>query len=890
MTSTPSLKETLQLNNQQLQQQFEDGVAIQDILKQRSQTIDGLLQSMWSQQNNDNPDDKLVAALVAVGGYGREEMHPASDVDLLVLLADEPSTEDEAKLSDFVTQLWDLGLEIGHSVRTLDECVTEATEDLTVITNLIESRFLCGDEGVFNQLKDLIAVDKMWSSEEFFKAKIKEQEDRYLRYGDTAYRVEPNLKDGPGGLRDLQTIGWIALREYGIGSLKTLSDAKDNDLLNPKEYETLIEARDFLWKVRFALHQITGRKEDRLLFDHQRDLAHSFGYTNDEHNESIEAFMQRYYKTITQLERLNEILLGLLRQRILLANQAAPVSINNSYCNQDGYLDLVQKDIFSEQPHTILEVFNILQTVPNLKGLTPTTIRELRRNLHLVDQDFRDNPHNKQMFINIVSANHRVNFVLRRMNRYGVLAAYIPAFGNIVGRMQYDLFHAYTVDDHTLNVVRNIRVLSIEKGAKELPFCHELFKHIEKPMLLVLAGIFHDIAKGRGGSHSELGAVDALEFCRSHGLSEEDSQLVSWLVENHLLISSIAQRKDINDPEVIKEFVDVVGTLERLEYLHILTISDIKGTNPTLLTSWKHSLLIELFKNTRKYLQNDVVKTASNEDIIEREIQSKKQAVLAKVEENGMDRANCERFWQRFDDDYFVQFSEERLFWHIQEIAENRNIINVTVSPLQTSKEQLTGNPEEEIIKIADSNITKSSVLLIYTRDREGLFGKITSAIEQHRLNTVGASITSTNDGYDLFTFYLLDNDGKPLQSYDDKEKLLNTIKKNLSQQQPSYNFDHHRMPRQLKHFETKTSVEFSINENHQQTEIVIITADGAGILTRISEVFTQYGINIHNARISTLGEIAEDIFLVTTNSGKPVTSSEKQAELEAALIRKLDS
>ncbi len=889
MTSMPHLKETLQQNKQQLQQQFDEGVAIQAILKHRSQTIDGLLQSMWSQQYQSHSDGIFSATLVAVGGYGREEMHPASDVDLLILLAEEPSAAMEEKLSDFVTRLWDLGLEIGHSVRTLDECVIEAMDDLTVITNLIESRFLCGDLAVFNQLKERIAVDKIWSSQAFFKAKIKEQEKRYLRYGDTAYRVEPNLKDGPGGLRDLQMIGWIALREYGIGSLKILSDAKDNDLLNPEEYESLIEARDFLWKVRFALHQLTGRKEDRLLFDHQRELAHIFGYTNDEHNQSIEAFMQRYYKTITQLERLNEIILGLLRQHILLANQTAPILINSDYSNQDGYLELVQKNIFSEHPHKMLEVFHILQTVPELKGLTPTTIRELRRNLHLLDQDFRNKSDNKQMFIKIISAKRRVNFVLRRMNRYGFLAAYIPAFGNIVGRMQYDLFHAYTVDDHTLNVVRNIRVLSIDKGAKELPFCHELFQHIEKPMLLCLAGIFHDIAKGRGGSHSELGAVDALEFCRSHKLSEEDSQLVSWLVKNHLLISSTAQRKDINDPDVIKEFVEIVGTLERLEYLHILTISDIKGTNPTLLTNWKHSLLIELFKNARRYLQSDEVNTKTNKEIVERDIHTKKQAVLAMVAAKGIDKTACEAFWQRFENDYFMQFSVGRLFWHIQEIVVHKNTSNTAIHVLQASEEVVATKVESEIIKIADSHHTQSSVLLIYTKDRQGLFIKITSAIEQQRLNTVGASITSTTDGYDLFTFYLLAHDGQPLQSYDDKQTLLDTIKKNLSQQQPSYNFDHHRMPRQLKHFDTKTSVEFSLNKNHQQTEILIRTADGAGLLTRIGEVFTQYGINIHNARIATLGEIAEDIFLITTNSGKPVTSRKKQAELEAALIQKLD-
>ena len=560
MNSVQTLKDVLNANNEQLQQQFNQDADIYQLLKVRSQTIDKMLQDMWRQSQMDLSSS---VSLVAVGGYGREEMHPASDVDLLILLADEPDSEAEEKLSAFVTYLWDLGLEIGHSVRTLDECVNEANDDLTVITNLIESRYLCGDKNLFEQLHSRISPDKIWNSAEFFKAKIEEQKKRYKRYGDTAYRVEPNLKDGPGGLRDLQTIGWIGLREYGIGSLKTLSESKDNDLLNPEEYQALIEARDFLWKVRFVLHQLTGRKEDRLLFDHQRHLAHSFGFTNDANNESIESFMQRYYRTITQLERLNEILLGLLREHILQTNITSPVLINNFYSNQDNYLDLADQDLFKTHPHTILEVFHILQLVPELKGLTPKTIRELRRNIHLINGKFRDNSHNKQMFISIISEPHRVNFVLRRMNRYGVLAAYIPAFANIVGRMQYDLFHAYTVDDHTLNVVRNIRVLSTEKGEKELPLCSEIFKTIKKPMLLVLAGIFHDIAKGRGGSHSELGAIDAQEFCQAHELSEADATTVSWLVKQHLLVSSTAQRKDINDLDVIKEFSDVVKSQER---------------------------------------------------------------------------------------------------------------------------------------------------------------------------------------------------------------------------------------------------------------------------------------------------------------------------------------
>ena len=872
MNSVQTLKNVLSSNNEQLQQQFTQDVDIYQLLKARSQTIDELLHDMWQQHQLDNSTQ---ASLVAVGGYGRQEMHPASDVDLLILLANDPDTEAEQNLSDFVTRLWDLGLEIGHSVRTLEECVTEAANDLTVITNLIESRYLCGDKALFEQLQTRIEPGKIWSSAEFFKAKIDEQQKRYLRYGDTAYRVEPNLKDGPGGLRDLQMIGWIALREYGIGSLKTLSEAQDNDLLNPEEYQALISSRDFLWKVRFVLHQLTGRKEDRLLFDYQRHLAHSFGYTNDENNQSIEAFMQLYYRTITKLERLNEILLGLLREHILQTTTIPPVLINKFYLTQGNYLDLAQKDIFKTHPHTILEVFNILQQIPKLKGLTPKTIRELRRNLHLIDDDFRSNPHNKQLFISIISESKRVNFVLRRMNRYGVLAAYIPAFANIVGRMQYDLFHAYTVDDHTLKVVRNIRVLNTKKGAKELPFCSEIFKTIEKPMLLCLAGVFHDIAKGRGGSHSELGAIDALEFCLAHDLSKEDAELVSWLVEQHLLVSSTAQRKDINDPDVINEFAEIVKTTERLDYLYLLTICDIKGTNPTLLNSWKHSLLKELYQSTRKFLQSDTSKVESKETIIEREIQQKKQTVLALLDEKGIDRKRCEAFWSRFNDDYFLQYSKERLMWHLEVIG----------------KVGLKNDSGSEcIVRIGESQDKGSTVLLIYTRDQSELFVKITSAIEQQRLDTVAASINSSNDGFDIFTFYLLNSEGYALQNNKDKQRLIDTIESNLQQHQLSYDFQHHRMPRQLKHFNTETRVKFDLDKMHHQTVITISTADSPGLLTRIGEVFHQQNLNIHNARITTLGEIAEDIFHVTSHSGKVITDLEKQDDIESALKQKLQS
>jgi len=877
MNAKLNLKDTLQNNNDDLHQQFVDGVDIVEILKSRSQLIDGLLQQMWQKHQL---DDLEHLALIAVGGYGREEMHPASDVDLLVLLAHEPDTEAEEKLSDFVTELWDLGLEIGHSVRTLNECISEATADLTVVTNLIEARYICGEMLLFKRLEHEVSTDKIWNSPDFFLAKLKEQDNRYTRFGDTAYRVEPNLKDGPGGLRDLQMIGWIVLREYGIGSLRTLSKAEDNDLLNAEEYQSLIEARDFLWKVRFVLHRLTGRKEDRLLFDHQRHLAHSFGYTDDEKNHSIESFMQRYYKTITKLERLNEMFLGLLREHILEDTKPPSKAIDAFFNNEDNYLDLHQVDRFTTHPHTFLTLFHLLQLHPELKGLTPRTIRELRRNLPLIDDAFRENIENKSLFIKIISQSERVNFVLRRMNRYGVLAAYIPAFANIVGRMQYDLFHAFTVDDHTLNVVRNIRRLSTAQGETEDPFCSELFNKMDKPMILVLAGIFHDIAKGRGGSHSELGAIDALEFCRSHKLEEKDAQTVSWLVEQHLLLSGVAQRKDINDPEVIEELTHIVDTQERLDYLYVLTISDIKGTNPTLLTSWKHSLLKELHQQTTRFLFNKA-SNDSNEDFIKEQKEEKKCWVLSQLNSlqdsqqsslQNKDQTSiidCVSYWERFDDDYFQQFSKERLHWHIREI----------------SHQQHSGN----IIRISDSHKKDSSVLLIYVQDQPELFVKVTSAIEQHRLDIVGASITSTKDGYDLHTFYLLDREGKMLEHAEDKQQLLESVEMNINQAQQSYNFSHHRMPRQLKHFDTETTVSFALNEKLQQTIITIKTADSAGLLTRIGEVFSQQGLTIHNARITTLGEIAEDIFQVTSSSGKMIIDTDKYREIEVSLKQKLE-
>ncbi|MCK5902136.1 MAG: [protein-PII] uridylyltransferase [Cocleimonas sp.] len=842
-------------NAKQLQQDFEKGIDIHQLLIQRSQLIDQLLIEIWDKHHL---ADKKIAALVAVGGYGREEMHPASDIDLLLLLNSEPNTEEQEQLSNFVTALWDLGLEVGHSVRTLEECREEAEKDLTVITNLMESRLIKGNQTLFQSLQQQIQPSQFWSSHDFFIAKQKEQKKRYQHYGDSAYRVEPNLKEGPGGLRDIQMISWIIQREYNHNSLSTLIE---EDIISPAELSILVEGHDFLWRVRFVLHQLAGRKEDRLLFNYQRDLAHQFGFKTDEGNQCIESFMQQYYRTITSLERITEVVLGMLREDILSKDALPSIRINHHYLNTDGYLCLTSPLLFQKHPHTLLEVFYTLQIIPNMKGMSPNTIRAIRDHIHLVDHEFRNNNYHKKLFIRIMSAAQGITFVLRQMNRYGILAAYIPAFSNIVGRMQYDLFHIYTVDEHTLKVIRNLRRLSTSIGAEELPFCSQIFHALDKPYLLYLAALFHDIAKGRGGSHSEKGAVDALDFCRAHEMNEHDAQTVSWLVEQHLEMSSIAQRKDIFDPDVILEFAEKVSLLSRLDYLYLLTISDIKGTNSTLLNSWKHTLLKDLYENTRYHLQNKTSASITSENII----LEKKNTLLKKIKGLNIKEQDCYRLWDRLGNDYILHIPIDIMFWHMT---------------------QLVGNEGKTIIAIEqDCNNNSSTLLLIYTKTRIDFFARITSAIEQLCLNIVAARIYSTQDEqYALDTLHLLNMDSKLITDPDDIQRIKKAVAKSLSDEHFSFNPQHFRQARQLKYFDTPTRVHFNHNKARQQTIITITTSDSPGLLTRISQVFYQQDIQVHSARITTLGEQAEDIFNITRGNHQLLDDPTDQEKLTVAL------
>ncbi|HDJ85646.1 MAG TPA: [protein-PII] uridylyltransferase, partial [Chromatiales bacterium] len=586
----PACRDALDRAREDLAAQFAAGAPVRELVHKQARLIDRLLEYAWHRLL---PGAGADLALVAVGGYGRGELHPASDIDLLILVADDAARErHRAAIEQFLTLLWDLGAEVGHSVRSVEECVDEARRDITVATNLMEARLLAGPQALFTALRAATGPDRVWPGRAFFAAKWNEQQARHRKFHDTAYNLEPNIKEGPGGLRDIQMVGWVAKRHFGAA---TLHDLVGHGFLTEAEYRALIEGQDHLWRIRFALHLLTGRREDRLLFDHQVPLARRFGFRDTDANLAVEQFMQHYYRTVMDLSRLNEMLLQLFQEAILYADDRdEPLVINRRFQSRKGFIEVRHPKVFEQYPFALLEVFLLLQQHAELKGVRASTIRLIRDNRDRIDDRFRGDLRARSLFMEILRQPRGVTHDLRRMNRYGVLAAYLPAFSNVVGRMQYDLFHTYTVDEHTLFVVRNLRRLTVPEFAAELPLCSRIMRDLPKPELLYIAALFHDIAKGRSGDHCELGAADAQEFCRDHGLGAYDTRLVCWLVRNHLLFSLTAQRRDISDPQVIHEFAATLGDHVHLDYLYLLTIADIRATNPGLWNSWRRALLQEL--------------------------------------------------------------------------------------------------------------------------------------------------------------------------------------------------------------------------------------------------------------------------------------------------------
>jgi len=732
-----------------------------------------------------------------------------------------------------------------------------------VATTLFEARRLAGPDPMFTRFREAMQVDRLWDSRAFYTAKLAEQQARHQRFGETAYRLEPNVKEGPGGLRDIQMIGWVSKRHF---SAERLHELVDHGFLREGEYRDLIEGQRFLWKVRFALHMLTGRREDRLLFDLQRALANTFGFTDQHQNLGVEQFMQRYFRTICELQRLNELLLQHFNEAILEdpASSQQADRIHQRFQVRGGYLELVHDQVFIIYPPALLEAFHLIQTHPEIQGIRASTIRLIRAHRHLIDGQFRRNPVCRELFMKILRAPQGITTELRRMNRYGVLGAYIPAFGRIIGRMQYDLFHAFTVDEHTLNVVRNARRLFIPEFQHELPLASEIASRIQRPERLILAALFHDIAKGRGGDHSELGALDALHFCQHHGLSDEDSALVSWLVRSHLLMSLTAQRRDISDPEVVLSFAREVRTQERLDLLYLLTTADIRGTNPELWNNWKDSLLQTLYHATVAVLERGL---DAPPDIDEQIGQTCSEAMQL-LARRGLDEEAVEAIWDEFEVEYFVRHSADEVAWHTRAIA------GIKDSDLP-------------LVLVRHETPRGTTEIFVYAEDCPKLFARITTTLTQLGLDIVDARIITTHCGHTLDTFMVLESMGHAVEPGFRVDEIRSVLRERLLEPRFNQQPVSRNLPRRLKHFDVATQVAFGPGAPGSSTRMSVRALDRPGLLSTIGCVFADEGINVRTARISTAGEQAEDQFLLFNADGKALTP-EQQEQLRERLVEEI--
>ncbi|GMQ75589.1 MAG: [protein-PII] uridylyltransferase [Gammaproteobacteria bacterium] len=829
-------REALASARRSLAGRFRNRVAASDLVRQSAAFIDALLAKAWSA--HDLPVDEGLA-LVAVGGYGRGELHPGSDVDLLILV--EQGHDLRSRIQAFITFLWDIGLEVGQSVRSAEECVRESKKDITVATNLMEARLIVGSAGLFERMRKATSADKLWPSRKFFEAKWTEQRARHYKFHDTAYNLEPNVKEGPGGLRDIQMIGWVAKRHFGADALHELVS---HGFLTESEYRSLMEGQGFLWQVRFALHILTGRREDRLLFDYQRTLAAEFGYSDDDANLAVEKFMKRYYRTIMDLSRLNEMLLELFQEAILHADAPRSITpINRRFQAVNGFIEVTDDNVFKRYPFALLEVFLIVQQHDNLKGVRASTIRLIRDHRHLIDEKFRADIRARSLFMEILKQPNRITRELRRMHRYGVLEEYLPVFGAVVGRMQYDLFHTYTVDEHSLFVVQNIRAFASPERPQAMPRCAEIFAHLPKPHLLYIAGLFHDIAKGRGGDHSELGMTLAMDFCIDHGLGQYDARLVAWLVRHHLSMSLTAQRRDITDPEVIKDFARTVGDQNHLDYLLLLTVADVRGTNPALWNNWKATLLGDLYESTSIALRRGLENPIDRAELI---AATQQEARRLLEDSNGISDLAA-GLWASLGDDYFLRSTADEIAWHTRAIVETQIEARADALPLALVRQGRGGTE-----------------VFVYAADQEFLFAATTSVLGRLGLNIVDSRIITADNGMTLDSYVVFELDGEAVSGAAREREISEALRAALADPGAARRHDRRLAKRQLRHFQTPTRVEFSDDPGNARTVMEVIAGDRPGLLSAIGWALADCKVRLQNAKIATFGERAEDVFFVT--------------------------
>ena len=840
-------REALASERAALRAAFSEGLAPGELLRRLSRAVDGHLRQTWAACM-----PSAHSALVAVGGYGRGQLFPHSDVDLLLLLPGAPDAAQEGRIEAFVGMLWDTGLEVGHSVRTTDQCAELARQDITVQTSLLEARLIAGDRALFRRFT--ARMDEVLDAAAFLQAKRLEQQQRHSRYEET--NLEPNIKERAGGLRDLHTILWIA-RAGGIGT--TWGELARRSVITAQEAREIQRHETFLQTLRVRLHYLVGRREDRLLFDHQAALARQLKLYDRPHRLASEQLMQRYYRTAKAISQLNTILLQNISDRIIPSRDRDYREINAHFGIRGELLEACDEQLFSRRPGALLESFLLLQQHHELKGMTAATLRALWRARHRIGPAFRRDPDNRALFMQILRSPSRVIRELRRMNQHDILGRYLPAFGRIVGQMQHDLYHVYTVDEHILKVVRNLRRFAVPELAHEFPLCSRLASDFQQPELLYLAGLFHDIAKGRGGDHSRLGRADARRFCHTHRLSSEDADLVAWLVEHHLTMSMTAQKQDLSDPAVIQAFGQRVGSERRLIALYLLTVADIRGTSPKVWNAWKAKLLEDLFHLTRKLLAGEQASAASS-------LESRQAEALTKLRLYAIPEGAHLNLWRNLDTAYFLRHEAPEITWH------TRLLYYRVDSATPVVKARLS--PAGEGLQV-----------MVYVPDQKELFARICSFFERISYDIFEAKIYTTRHGYALDSFQVQDPDTRQPRYRDLISYVEHELTRQLLEKKPLPPLTKGRLSRQLRHFPISPDVNIQPDERGTYSVLSIIAGDRPGLLSRIARVLTSYDVSLHTARINTLGARAEDTFLVT---GEALRDPKTVVRIERDLVEQL--
>ncbi len=830
---------------------------VSNLINARAEFIDRLLIKLFHDYDLAHESD---LALIAVGGYGRGELHPYSDIDFMLLVSEQPSEAVCEKIPQLVTMLWDLNLEIGHSVRTIEQALEQKREDVTFATSLLESRLIFGNHIEFEKLKNHLIDTPIWRSDEFFLAKVQEQSLRHKKCHGTAYNLEPNIKENPGGLRDLQTIIWVAKKHFRA---ETLQELINHGYLTHEEYQELSECLENLWNIRFALHIAAGRSENRLLFDHQPNAAEILGFGSDG-KASVERMMKRLFRIMSRVRELNQMLLSYFEQSILPGAGELPVIELDRNFERIGHQIRVKNPSVFFRRDQLFVLFEHIADNPEITHIYPSTIRTMRQVRRRLLGDLQDYAACREAFLRLIKHPNGMGRAFTLMHKHGIIAAYLPQWRNIFGQMQFDLFHAYTVDEHTHKLINNIYKYFDKSKVSEFPLCSEIVTRMDKPELLYLAGIFHDIAKGRGGDHSELGSVDAIAFAKLHRFPASDGKLISWLVANHLLMSVTAQRKDINDPDVIKDFASKVKNERQLDYLYCLTLADIRATNDNLWNDWKNTLLRELYLHTQRALRLGLENPMDQRD----QIRDKKQQAKQRLLNHGCNEDQIDLIWSRFKANYFTAFSEQQISWHTEHLLSCDDLSQPSVA-------------------VSNTAMHGGTQVFAYSPYSGSLFSRLVSVIGSKKAQIQHAQVLTTKDGYVLFSFVILEVNGDPIAS-NRSQGIKRALDLAISDPKKKIRLKKNRSQR-FKDFNIKPKIVLRPHARKDRSLIEIQAVDIPGLLTKIAEVFQAHLLHIHAARITTVGERAEDFFVVSNNEYQALTD-EEQAKIHQALRKKLNA